>query len=344
MTQFRFYVIRKGAPWGELQVPRSSHPEINFSPEAEVKMTLSGVFRIPSGINYITDRVSVVMVQNGTEYPMGQYILTDPTEEYRGGSVPFVSLSGFDLTQEAQTSCFETRPSYAQGTLYTDVIRRLLVESGITSLYIEPNTAVLQTTREDWEPGVTRLQAANDLLREINYRTLWADKCGVVRADPYRQPVANDIAHEYRHEDGRGTLLPELRRTWSVYGLHNVFVVYIDNPDYPVGMRAVVENKNPASPVSILSRNKRVPLVTKLDNIASEQHLKTYAQNLSIKEQIATESVEFETALEPMHGFADVIALYRGKIKGIYQEYGWSIEAIPGGRMQHTARKVLYLL
>lgn len=343
MTQFKFYLVRKGAPWGELQVPRSSQPEISFSPEAEVKMTLSGVFRVPPGINYMTDRVSVVMVQDGVEYPMGKYILTDPTEDYQGGSIPFVSLSGFDLTQEAQTSCFEARPSYAAGMLYTDVIRRLLVESGITSFYIEPNSAVLQTTREDWEPGVTRLQAANDLLQEINYRTLWADKYGMVRADPYRQPVANDIAHVYRHQDTHGTLLPALQRTWSMYGLHNVFVVYLDSPDYPA-MRAVVENKNPASPVSIVSRNKRVPLVVKLDNIASEQHLKTYAQNLSIKEQIATESIEFETRLEPMHGFADVIALYRGDVSGIYQEYGWRIDAVPGGRMQHTARKVLYLL
>lgn len=32
----------------------------------------------------------------------------------------------------------------------------LLVESGITDILIEPSATVLQTDREDWEPGTDR--------------------------------------------------------------------------------------------------------------------------------------------------------------------------------------------
>lgn len=342
MTRFKFEVLRRGAPFAELQVPTGMAPEIAYKPDGEVKMTLSGTFRAPVGINYITDQVRVVMTRDGVEHPMGKFVLIDPVEQYSGRHC-LVEITGMDMTYEAQQSCVEARPSYAAQARYTDVIRRLLVESGITKYYIEPSDAVLQTVREDWEPGTPRLTIINDLLTELNYRSLWADRDGMVRAEAYRQPVAKDISHEYRH-GANGVLLPALQRTWNLHGLHNVFRVYVDSPDYPAAMAATAENSNPASPVSTVSRNKRIVQVVNLPNIASAAHLQTYANNLCIKEQIATETITFSTALEPMHGCADVLALYRDNVSGIYQEYGWSLQAAANGTYSHTARKVLYLL
>lgn len=341
MICFRFDVQRRGVPITELQLLDTSAPEISFKSNAAIKMTLAGQFGVPAIVNFATDTVCPLMIIDGKSYPLGKFIITDPADAYDGGSYTTV-LSGFDMTYRAQLCSIERRQSYAAGTLYTDVLRRLLVESGISTFFIEPSNATLQTTREDWEPGTPRLTIANDLLAEMNYRSLWADRDGIVRAQAYSQPTAKNIAHEYRHGQP-GVLLPQLQRTRNTFELPNVFVVMVDSPDYPAPLTATAENNNPASPISTVSRNMRVPLIASLDNIASQAHLQAYADNLCIKNQIATETITVTTALEAMHGCADVMALYHNNVSGIYEEIAWSMGASPTGTYEHTARKVLYL-
>lgn len=341
MIQFRFDVLRSGVPIAQLLADQNTPPEITFQPNAEIKMTLSGTFIVPAHVDLIVDVIRPVMILEGIEHAMGRFLAADPKENWVENQVT-TEISAFDLTYFTVLSVLEHYVSFSAGTKYTNVLRQLLVESGITRFYIQPSDAVLQTDREDWPPGTTRMSVLNDLLTEMNYQTLWMDKDGLVRCEAYQPPTAQRIDHIYNH-GAHGVILPQMQRTQNTFALPNVFRAYVENPDYAVPLVAVAENNNPASPVSTVSRGLRVPLIKKLDNIASEQHLQSYVENLRIKHEIATQTISFSSPLEPLHGCADVMALYRGNASGIYQEYGWRLEASSAGTYEHTGRKVLYL-
>ena len=47
--------------------------------------------------------------------------------------------------------------------------------------------------------------------------------------------------------------------------------------------------------------------------------------------------------LNPVHGVGDVVALYNGELQGIYEETGWMMQLKAGGKMKHTAKKVVLI-
>lgn len=337
---YRFEILRRGVHFGWLRVADNSQPEIRFTADAEVKMTLSGTFALQEDLDVLTDTVRVLQSDRTDERAAGVFCLSDP-EIRRDGDTAEMALEGYDKTRRAQQCVLETRLSLPAGMLYTTAVEQLLVRSGIIDSAIDTSDAVLLTARE-WEPGETALSIINTLLAEMCYNSLWADADGVVRAAAYAEPKAGAVAHVYR-DDGHSTVLPELTETGSMEGTPNVFVVLVDSSDLTQSMRAVAENSDPASPVSTVNRRARIASVKKLDNIPSAEALQTYANNLALKSQLAVRTVSFSTAAEALHGLSDVLYLARGNKAGIFVETEWSLQLVPAGVYAHTARRVLYL-
>ena len=67
------------------------------------------------------------------------------------------------------------------------------------------------------------------------------------------------------------------------------------------------------------------------------------ADNLAITSLLATEQTGVYTMLNPVHGVGDVVALYNGELQGIYEETGWMMQLKAGGKMKHTAKKVVLI-
>ena len=81
----------------------------------------------------------------------------------------------------------------------------------------------------------------------------------------------------------------------------------------------------------------------KLDNIGSQAALQRYADRLRWQSMTATETTVIETALNPVHQCGDILALEGDLAPGVYEEIGWALELAPGGRMEHTLRRVRYI-
>lgn len=342
MSNVRCEILRDGITFAQPRLYSGSSLQVGFVSDAEIKMTFRGKMEIPDGVDFINDTMRLYWEHDGAAVPFGHFIITDPEENGTERS-----LTGFDLTYKAKLSAIENRIHFGAGTKYLDAVRRLLVESGISNIFAEPSDAVFPTDREDWTPGTSRLSICNDLLREINYAGVWMDLDGVVRLESVKQPAADTIRFSYR--DGDGVILPEIQKSFDTFGIPNVFIVEVDNPDYTEPMRAESVNDNPASPISVIQRKSpsRIPYYEKLDNIASPRHLQAYADNLRLTSQLSTENITFQTNVEGGHGLFNTLALYHKNATGIYTETEWTAHFLDGsaveGTMDHVAKRVLYL-
>ena len=339
----RFEVVRGGVPLLELAGNADQPATVAFAGDADIKMTFSGTFdNLPGEVNFLTDRLRPYLLIDGEQYPLGVYVITTPTQSKNGDLVQY-ELTGYDLTYLAQLSRLEERAHYSKGAKYTDVVRNLLVESGIQDVELEPNdSAVLQTDREDWEPGTDRLTIANALLAEINYRSVYMDLDGIVRAGPWQPPTLGNVSHVYR-TDKDSVVLPEATIGRDTFDLANVFIREVDNPDLGETLRAVAENTDPSSPISVQNRGLRVVDYEKIDNVASQRELQNMVDNLRLKSYDSTETVSFETGLNPTHGAWDVVRLEHGAHEGIYEETAWSLTLAYDGTMTHEGRRATWL-
>lgn len=335
-----FRVLRNGVEYTKLK-PTDS-PSVSMTADAEVKMTVQGFFELNDNINYITDRVCPYLTIDGKSYQAGEFVITDASTQTDSYGLKKVNLEGYDLTYLAKTSKIEERIFLAAGTKYTDIIKNLIVESGITKFIVVPNDAVLQTDREDWEPSTERLEIINTLLKEINYNSLWMDLGGVVRATPYQKPAPDNISITYRNDE-YSLLYPEDSSAMDIFNKPNVFIAVVENPDLETPMKAMSVNDNPANIFSTISQGRRILDYEKLDNIAGQRELQDYVDNKKFKSLMTSQSIEFTTAANPVHSCFEVIALYKGDLTGIYEETGWELSFTPGNGMKHTAKKVVIL-
>lgn len=336
-----YAVIRDGVEITQLRAYRGGGASIAVTSEAEIKWTLSGKFELDDRVNYLTDRIRPYLIIDGVRQPLGLFVPTDASVE-DSGRHSVQPLTAYDITYLAKSSKIENRLHLAAGTLYTSAIQMLLVESGITDILIEPSATVLQTDREDWEPGTDRLTIANALAAECNYNSLWMDQKGVVRGTLIRQPSAEAITVAYR-DDRYSLLYPEETRSIDLFDHPNVFVVEVDNPDLERPMRVISVNDRPDSPFSTVSMGRRIAQYEKLDNIASPAELQVYADNKMFASIQTTETRTWYTGPSAGHSVFDVVALYKGDISALYQETGWRLDLEAPYRMTHTGKRVLYL-
>lgn len=337
----KYAVIRDGVEITQLQAVRGSGASIAVTADAEIKWTLTGKFAPNTTLNYLIDRIRPYLTIDGITRPLGVFVPTDASVE-DNGTHKLQPLTAYDITYLAKSSKIEERLHLAAGTLYTDAIRMLMVESGISDIMIEQSDSVLQTDREDWDPGTDRLTIANALAAECNYRSLWMDAQGVVRGTLIRSLSTDAITVTYR-DDRYSLLYPEETRTIDLFDHSNVFIVVVDNPDMEGALRAVSINDRPDSPFSTISVGRRIAQYTKLDNIASAQELQVYADNLMFASLQSTETRQWYTGPSAEHSVFDVVALYKGDVSALYAETGWQLDLEAPYRMTHTGRRVLYL-
>lgn len=347
---FRYYLLRGGAYCAQLRAMNDPAPIIRMDDSGEIKMSFSGTFapeaRDAGGgaveINWLTDEIQPVMLIDGEAYALGVFMPATPRES-RSGPVKSVSVEAYDRCWRVRDTRSGGLLYWAKDTPYLDAIEQLLTASGIKAVFKTPSDAALAEARE-WEPGVSYLSVANELLREINYNPLWFDPAGNAILEPVSVPGAANIEHTLDASDRRTRVLPSISRETDVYSAPNVFVCTCANPDKDELMTATAANENPQSPLSVQRRGRQIVDVRRVDNIASQEDLQAYANRLRDESMITGETVRVSTALTPGFGVADVVALHFGDLNAICIERAFDMELKVGGRMNHTLEKVVYNL
>jgi hypothetical protein len=333
----RYEVVRNGGTYRRISA--YGYPSISGIASSELKMSFRGTFLRDNfdGINFLTDRLRVVVVLNGTEYPCGLFVITSVLNRKAGG-VKVADLEGYSILYLAQRKKIETRLSLAAGANYITSINNLLIGAGITNFVYTASSLTLATVREDWEIGTPHLTIVNDLLSEINYNSAWVDLSGAVHLSKYAAPSLSNITQTYKA--GALSLIgDDYTKGNDMHSKCNVFMAVCSNPDLSSPMTATSTNSDASSPFSTVNIG-RVLSVTTVDNTPSQSELQATADRLKLQSLLSTETVEFATAINPTHTAFDVLALDNDELSGLFEETEWTISIEPGADMTHKAKRV----
>lgn len=336
----RYDVVRKGARITQLHAKEPA--TINMIADAQLKTYITGTFAKNDVIDLLNDHIRPYLVIDGVAYPLGDYIVS-VAETSMQSTGQEVKIEAYDQSLIASQNRLENRASFPAGALYIDVVQGLLQDCGITMVMADPSSAALSTVREDWEAGTAYLDIINALLAEINYKPLWFDYDGFARLQKNIAPSASNIDFEYK-ADRMSILSADATASMDIFNAPNVFIVEVSNPDLPAPLRAVSVNEDPGSILSTIRRGRRIVApIERLDNIASQEALQEYADNKRLQSMLSTDTIAFETALEPGHGVGNVVAVHHPDFSGVYQEIEWDMTLAPGALMRHRARRLIYL-
>lgn len=295
---------------------------------------------VPGELNWMTDRVRPVLIINEVEYPCGVFVATTLDTKIVAGQ-EILSMEAYSPLYLANRVQIEGGYTIKSGTNYLTAVQELLRYAGITNYDAEDTTLTLAADRADWDIGTPVLDVVNALLSEINYRSAWVDLTGCVRLTKYVAPSVDNIAHTY----GAGAysiVSDDASVSTDYFSKANVFRAVCDSPDLDEPLVATTENSDPNSPYSTATLGVRILQTEKVDGVPDLATLQERAENMLTKSLQTTETVQFVTALCPVHQCWDTVGLALDAVTGIYTETGWSMVLDASGEMSHTAERVVF--
>ncbi|MGG4499025.1 hypothetical protein [Brevibacillus reuszeri] len=318
---------------------------IKYNALAQIKRTASFSLLDDGSINFLSDRIkpyALLRMPDGgwTEWPLGVFIPTTPPRKADPTGTIFRDVEAYDLLQVLVDDKVEDRYTVVAGKNYIAEIKVLLDSAGITAQNLTATTKTLPATR-DWDPGTTKLQIINDLLGAINYRSLWFDENGIAIAQPYVAAAERASEYTYRDDDD-SVIFPEAQQTLDLFSVPNKWVLVVSEADRPP-LVSIYTNNNLGSPTSTISRGRTIVDYRRSQEAADQATLDARAQRIASEASQVYESVDFETAIMPMHSDMDCLTLEFSAL-GIadkYLESSWEFELSVGARMKHHIRKVV---
>jgi hypothetical protein len=311
---------------------------------ANIKRTAKFTLRDTSAINYARDRirpwVRLAMRDGGfVEWPQGVFLLSTPKRVLDPNGITVNrSIDAYDQLQVLTDDKVLTRYTIAASVAYTDALVTLL--GGAYTVNITPSASTVPTAL-DYDPGTSKLAIANDLLGAINYESVTFDENGVLVVKPYQSPTVRPSEYTYA-TDSSSVITDEIDDTLDLFAIPNVIVLTISEPDQSV-LTSTVTNSNPLSPTSTMSRGRSIVDFRTAASAPDQTTLDAQAARAMFDASQVYETVEFTTALMPMHGNSDVLSL---GIDGLgladkFSETAWSYDMVVGGKMKHSVRRVV---
>lgn len=335
---FRFDIVENGVCIG--QAFALNKPSVKCDSDAEVKLSLSGEFVLNiQPPNWLKARIKPYLIIGGKESSLGEYLISQADDCTDKKGVKFWQIKGMDLGRIPQRSRTEKRVLFQAGQRYTDIVQSILLELGISRIIAIQSDATLKNDRADWEIGTSWIKIINSLLAEINYQSLWFDTEGNARIQPHRQVDGTVIDHRY--ESGElSQIKPQVDISSDIYKAYNVFTAMVSSPEYEEPMIAVSVNDIPTSRISTVNIGRVQAPIEKLDDIANQEELQKYVDNLRFQSMCSTETISFRTALN-QHQVRDIVSIHHPQASGIYQETQWKMTLSYDGEMTHTAQRVV---
>jgi len=155
------------------------------------------------------------------EWPLGTFIPATPDADHADDGQTY-AVDLYDKLLVLDEDAVENTYTLDAGTVVTDAVRALILETGETAMVIAESPETL-TSSLVWEAGTTRLRIVNDLLDSINYFALWCDGYGRYHAEPYVPAGARPIVWPFA-DDERGIYLPEFRHGRDLFSVPNKVV------------------------------------------------------------------------------------------------------------------------
>jgi len=289
-------------------------------------------------MDWVKYRYRIIAIINGEENSLGVF-LPQTYEQITDATIPYYNVTGYDKSVLAKNDCITSRLSLASGTYYINQITSLLISCGITNVIADASTAALQTTREDWDIGTSKLKIVNQLLSEISFRSVTMDANGAALLKRYEAANAGNIKHTYR----QGTASIISRNTTvksNIIEIPNIWTATISNADLDTDLTYTYTNDNPLNKTSTVYTGQNKVKVLTFDNIATQTDLENAVKKQAFNDMQGIETITFSTEIVADHGANETVALYLDQFSGIIEETAWEIN-LDQHTMTHTGRRAV---
>ena len=342
LVRYRLYVTTQHG----VRVGSVPFSEGRISWNAEASICRSMACRIPAlyaeEIDYAAHRLQPAMqlkMPDGgwCEWPLGLFLPTSPTRTRRSSGERYYSIEAYDQAKALDDDKLTAPLTIEAGVRYLDAAYAQLQAAGILRLVRDDAEQVLAADLQ-FDIGATRQEVINALLTSVNFRPVWFDEFGSARFTAYAPPYNRRVTHQYT-ADARSVITPDISGEMDQFEAPNVIVCVCSQAEQ--ALSSVWQNDNAASPLSIARRGRRVVRVVSVTDTADQETLDAYAARLGNQAAAVADSVQFETLNMPAHSAWDILYLDTPEASGKYEEISWGMDLADGGRMQHTARKVV---
>lgn len=294
-------------------------------------------------IDWLNDKVQPVLILNNKyEFPLGVFMISSPTRSLQRKQI-YRQVECFDTSLVLLEDKFDTRYRVIKDTNYVTAITQIIGSAGIWKVNIPFIDAKIKTDRE-FEIGTSKLEAVNYLLQEINYTSIWVDELGNFTANPYILPNDRVVEYSYKNDD-MSIILPDTSvEEIDLFSVPNKWVIVATNPETePLVSRYT--NDNAGSPTSTISRRRTIVDFREVDDIANQGILDDYIRRIAYEASNVFGKFIFDTAIMPQHSYMDALYCEHTDlgIKSKYIETSWEMDLKAGGKMRHSARKVIQL-
>ena len=342
--KFKYNLLnRDDVPQGELDVQSG---RIGLDSLGEIKRTGSFTIKEKSGIDWLNDRIQPVfclkMPDNKyIEWPLGIYIMSSPTRKNDNRTIRH-EVDAYDASLILKEDCFDNRYRIVAGTKYASAVNTILASAGIWKINIPDHSGVISVDKE-FEIGTTKLTAVNQLLKEINYTSIWVDENGYFRAAPYVIPTSREIEYEYRN-NSISLINTEATQEEDLFAVPNKWIRVVSNPEKTVLVSSYT-NDSATSKTSTINRGRTIVNYESVDDIADQTTLDAYVKRIAYESSNIFGYFKFSTALMPQHSFLDCIYVEHTEfgISTKYIETSWEMDLQVGGQMNHNLRRVIHI-
>jgi|GEM_PF-2259499 len=339
---YRMDVLRGGVKVTEAEYTRCG---ISCDYNSQVKYSATMTLRENALIDWHTDLLRPVMLleAEGAVFSFPFIPLKPMTvkRSFRNG-MALRQVEAYDETVLLQDNSIGRRLYIPAGKLYTAAIEEILRDVGFDSIKLAASDAAFGADREDWERGDSVFDIVNQLLGEMNYRSLTVGADGALTSCKYEAPSAGLVEIVYK-ADAHSVVLLEQDTELDAFGRANVFIGAVNNSQMEEALEYTYRNDSPNSPTSTVRTGRVNTAVKAWDNVADYETLVDNVRRWAGQETAGYEISTLQTAIMPHHGVREVMAVETKGISGVYWESAWSIDELrAGGTMTHELRSVGY--
>ncbi|AGY46830.1 hypothetical protein Blastoid_31 [Bacillus phage Blastoid] len=300
---------------------------------------------IENKIDWLVDKIQpwvIFQMPDGgeIEFPLGIFYLSTPTRNDQNGNI-YREVEAYDGLIVLDQDKFTDRHTIKKGTTYEKAVKDILKSSGISKINVEFAGNLNLTTDKEFDLGVSKLEAINELLSMTNNTPLWVDAYGYYITTPYRPP--NEKVFDYTYDSREMSIVMEdVEEEFDIFDVANSWVITVSNPEEePLVARRV--NNNPNSPTSTVNRKRTIVDFRELEEISSQAALDGMADRIAFEASQVYGKVKFQTPIMPFHEYYDSIKLIYSPldIDAVFSESSWEISLEAGATMSHEARRVI---
>lgn len=320
--------------------------EIDMDFTADIKRTAKLHIEDDGSINWLSDRIQpffmLLMPDGGwATWSLGIFLLSSPTGQDVNGKI-YRDVECYDGLQILNDNKVITRYTITAGTTYFSAITTLFSSAGITKMNIQQTTQTLPADKE-YDPSTSYLKIINDLLSDMTYTALWVDEYGYFTSWLYQTPAVRGVGYTYQN-DNLSITYNGVQNTLDLFAVPNSWTVVASNAETPP-LTSTYTNSNPNSLTSTVSRGRTIVNYSTIDTIADQPSLDAYVQKTAFEDSQVYGQLVFDTAIMPMHSYDDILQVNYSyqNISDKYEEIGWTLPLVAGGKMQHNTQKVVQI-